>query len=142
MENKALLFSSTTENIIIDENNNSVVFISTLAYNNVTIGDESLGREICSECGMRFPDCLGCQLFTTDEGVVEMITPPKKKYRGVSLRPSGKWTAEIMAPGKVRKWLGTFETEEEAARAYDIANVRYRGRNAKTNFQVTDYLNY
>nr|XP_043616208.1 ethylene-responsive transcription factor ERF109-like [Erigeron canadensis] len=79
---------------------------------------------MCNICRRQAPDCLGCQMFTDE---------PKKKYKGVSLRPSGKWAAEIMVQGKQRKWLGTFETMEEAARAYDIASIRYRGQKKVPN---------
>ncbi|KAL0415342.1 UNVERIFIED_CONTAM: Ethylene-responsive transcription factor WIN1 [Sesamum latifolium] len=60
-----------------------------------------------------------------------------KKFRGVRQRHWGSWVSEIRHPLlKRRVWLGTFETAEEAARAYDEAAVLMSGRNAKTNFPV------
>ncbi|XP_019173782.1 PREDICTED: ethylene-responsive transcription factor WIN1-like isoform X2 [Ipomoea nil] len=58
-----------------------------------------------------------------------------KKFRGVRQRQWGSWVSEIRHPLlKKRIWLGTFETAEEAARAYDQAAVLMNGQNAKTNF--------
>ncbi|KAJ3702503.1 hypothetical protein LUZ61_006208 [Rhynchospora tenuis] len=62
-------------------------------------------------------------------------------YRGVTRHHQhGRWQARIgRVAGNKDLYLGTFSTQEEAAEAYDIAAIKFRGMNAVTNFGISKY---
>ncbi|KAJ3680962.1 hypothetical protein LUZ60_015451 [Juncus effusus] len=62
-------------------------------------------------------------------------TSTERKFRGVRKRPWGRYAAEIRDPGRRKRlWIGTFDTAEAAAAAYDRYAVKLKGEKAITNF--------
>ncbi|KAK3004919.1 hypothetical protein RJ639_019689 [Escallonia herrerae] len=78
---------------------------------------EPQGKDVVKEAGLALP-----------------VEKQKIPYKGVRCRRPGRWTAEVRVRKGPRVWLGTFESAEAAARAYDKAAIEIMGQTAELNF--------
>ena len=79
-------------------------------------------------------NCTRANLLIQDRSVLARARPAQGacKFKGVSPY-RGRWQATIRIDGKLR-WLGSFTSPEDAARAYDEAVLEHRGRSGVLNF--------
>lgn len=76
-------------------------------------------------------DDYGAGASRSDDGEESPRLPAERRYKGVRLRKWGRWVSEIRMPNsRERVWLGSYESAEKAARAFDAAAVCLRGSRA------------
>ena len=93
---------------------------------------------VSRKCVVLQPALQAALRLTREKSGTEEVVPKKARrkstYRGVEPSGAAGWSAELIAKGGKRHYLGTYRTEEEAARAFDKKALELRGDKARLNF--------